>query len=116
MYVSYLVTSCFIPVISLVESASHVIHYGSCVFLRKHGYYVEIIRLLQLENLVIICVKLANFVFCLTSFVELYFLVVGFDCGYHTLHNVEKRDGQNIPLVGKEDFPKRRKIFVHKCG
>ncbi|KAM0833477.1 hypothetical protein ACQ4PT_064234 [Festuca glaucescens] len=37
-----------------------------------------------------------------------------FDCGFHALYNVEKWDGQNIPLLGKGDVSKLRRVMPYR--
>jgi hypothetical protein len=41
------------------------------------------------------------------------FFCCSFDCGYHTLFNVENWNGQNIPAISKEDVVKLRRVFPY---
>ncbi|KAM0884639.1 hypothetical protein ACQ4PT_030878 [Festuca glaucescens] len=40
--------------------------------------------------------------------------LASFDCGFHALYNIEKWDGQNIPLLAKGDVAKLRRVTPHK--
>jgi hypothetical protein len=42
------------------------------------------------------------------------FFIVSFDCGFHALYNVKKWDGQNIPLLGKGDVSKLRRVMPYR--
>ncbi|CAM0907603.1 unnamed protein product [Alopecurus aequalis] len=35
------------------------------------------------------------------------------DCGFHVLYNIENWDGENIPLIGKDNVEKLRKIMPY---
>jgi hypothetical protein len=41
------------------------------------------------------------------------FFCCSFDCGYHTLYNVENWNGQNIPAINKDDVVKLRRVFPY---
>jgi hypothetical protein len=44
----------------------------------------------------------------------LVFFFCSFNCGYHTLYNIEKWDGQNIPHIGKGDVSILRRVLLYR--